>query len=147
MPPVDGNEVVELIRDDDRTFVGTGDIADHFEVTRQTVRNHREALRHHPRLCVDKLGKATVFYLEDRDENPSDEQPVGGMFDRAGGGAMASTVAFVAAHNFIGDVAAMVVAVVALGIATYIISVATIREARRSSDDSEVNENGSPIRQ
>lgn len=78
---------------------------------------------------------------EDSADNEADgaaSEAPSGLFDRAGGGAMASVVAFTAAHNFIGDVAAMMVGVVVLGVATYLVSVATIRAARRTSGGSEV---------
>ena len=60
-----GDAVAELIRNDERGFAGTGEIADHFDVTRQAVRNRREELRHHPDLGVDKIGRTTVFYTTD----------------------------------------------------------------------------------
>lgn len=80
MPTITGDAVVELIRNDERGFAGTGDIADHFDVTRQSVRNRLEALRHHPELRVDKIGQSTVFYVagdggevENQDETAKDD--------------------------------------------------------------------------
>jgi len=91
-----------------------------------------------------RAGLAAKKYDEqdaaDEPDEAASEAPAG-VLDRAGGGAMASVVAFTAAHNFVGDVAAMMVGVAVLGVATYMVAVATIREARRSSDDSEAAAN------
>jgi len=143
MRQVNGNKVVELIRDSERTFVGTGEIAEQFDVSRQTVRNHREALRMHPGLRVDNVGRATVYYLADgvgRDDTA--DQPAGGLFDRAGGGAMASVVAFVGSHTFVGPTAAAMVAVAALGIATYLATVAILSEFRASVGSKQQSHSG-----
>ena len=79
-----GDAVVELIRNDERGFAGTGDIASHFGVTRQAVRNRREELRHHPDLAVTKVGKTTVFYIDDDGDSVEEE-------DRGGGSRVAGT--------------------------------------------------------
>jgi predicted transcriptional regulator len=68
-----GDAVAELIRNDERGFAGTGEIADHFDVTRQAVRNRREELRHHPDLGVDKIGRTTVFYTTTDGADETDE--------------------------------------------------------------------------
>jgi len=82
-----------------------------------------------------RAGLETKKYDEqdaaDEPDEAASEAPAG-LFDRAGGGAMASLVAFVGSYTFIGPTAAAMVVVAALGIATYVATVAILSEFRAS---------------
>lgn len=54
---------VEAIRSGDEPFASTGDIADHFDVTRQAVRDQQDRLAADERITVGTVSNNAVFYI------------------------------------------------------------------------------------
>lgn len=71
-PIVTADGVVEAIQQSPRPFASTGDLAEHFDVTRQAVRGKRDRLESDGRIEVGRVSNVTVFYLNAKfrtDEN------------------------------------------------------------------------------
>jgi len=62
-PTITPDGAVAAIREAEQPFVSTGELADHFDVTRQAVRDRKERLSEDPRIEVGMVSNNTVFYL------------------------------------------------------------------------------------
>jgi len=55
--------VVEAIRVADRPFVSTGELAEHFDVTRQTIRDNLDRIKDDERIEVTRVNRSSFFYF------------------------------------------------------------------------------------
>lgn len=75
---VSGDNVVDVLRDIERPYATTTDIAEGLDVTAQTVRNNASELAKDARINKGKVGQSSVYWLADEDEPPAsrDVEPV-----------------------------------------------------------------------
>lgn len=69
MPPekrVSRDSVADVLREMEKPFATTVDLAGELDVTSQTIRNHAEALSMDDRIRKVKVGQSSVYYLEER---------------------------------------------------------------------------------
>ena len=67
-PTVTADGAVEAIREAETPFASTGQLADHFDVTRQAIRDQRDRLATDPRIEIGSISNNTVFYLSGSEE-------------------------------------------------------------------------------
>lgn len=81
--------VADTVRDVDRPFCTTGDVADRLDVTKQAIRNHHDELAGSASLEWGKVGRQRVYWLAERESPPqevtSTPEPPAGTGDTTDG--------------------------------------------------------------
>lgn len=60
---IKSNEAIEAIEKLNQPFASTGDLAEHFDVTRQAIRDSIGRFEANPEIKIGDVGNSTVFYL------------------------------------------------------------------------------------
>jgi len=79
---VRGDRVANAIKESNRPFVTTSDIAEHLDVTTQAVRDNANDLAEHPMLKKDLVGQNSVYWLANEsasNKNGEDAEKSGGI--------------------------------------------------------------------
>jgi len=67
---VSGDSVVDVLRDTEKPYATTTDIAEGLDVTAQTIRNNAGELSQDPRINKGSVGQSSVYWLADSNSPP-----------------------------------------------------------------------------
>lgn len=71
---VSGDNVVDVLRDIEKPYATTTDIAEGLDVTAQTIRNNASELAKDARINKGKVGQSSVYWLADEGEPPASRE-------------------------------------------------------------------------